>query len=161
MAKNIQPHHGNALVAIRDWTKAWKDAAFRAVTGEGREDAFSNNGTRVLSRVYFSAQFRREARHLSYFLTLAIPAAFLRASQTFWYPLHRLSISSMNLFRRFPPLLMEILGSHSHMLKLKSTSNRLRQTLVEEDPLNDIINSHSVIQVRPRFPICIIKLISP
>ena len=46
VAKNIQPHRKDALVAIQDWTKAWKDATFRALTGEGREDAFSGNGKR-------------------------------------------------------------------------------------------------------------------
>ena len=40
VAKNIQPHHKDALVAVQDWTKAWKDATFRALTDEGREDAF-------------------------------------------------------------------------------------------------------------------------
>ena len=43
VAKNIQPHHQDALVAIQDWTKAWKVATFRALTDEGREDAFSDN----------------------------------------------------------------------------------------------------------------------
>ena len=43
VAKNVQPHDKNALMAVQDWTKAWKDAKFRAWTGEGREDAFSGN----------------------------------------------------------------------------------------------------------------------
>lgn len=43
VAKNIQPHHEDALVAIQDWTEAWKDATFRALTGEGREDTFPDN----------------------------------------------------------------------------------------------------------------------
>ncbi|KAL9631193.1 MAG: hypothetical protein Q9164_006021 [Protoblastenia rupestris] len=43
VAKNIQPHHKDALVGIQDWTKAWKDATFCALTGEGREDAFPGN----------------------------------------------------------------------------------------------------------------------
>ena len=44
VAKNIQPHHKDALVAIQAWTKTWKDATFHALTGEGREDAFSCSG---------------------------------------------------------------------------------------------------------------------
>ena len=44
IAKNVQPHHQDALVAIQDWTKAWKDATFHALTGEGREDVFPGNG---------------------------------------------------------------------------------------------------------------------
>ncbi|KAI4227190.1 MAG: hypothetical protein L6R40_008219 [Gallowayella cf. fulva] len=44
VAKNVQPHHKDALMAIQDWTKAWNDATFRAFTGEGREDAFPGNG---------------------------------------------------------------------------------------------------------------------
>lgn len=44
VAKNIQPHHKDALVAIQDWAKAWNDATFRALTSEGREDAFPGNG---------------------------------------------------------------------------------------------------------------------
>lgn len=43
VAKNVQPHHKDALMAVQDWTKAWEDATFRAWTGEGREDAFSGN----------------------------------------------------------------------------------------------------------------------
>ena len=44
VAKNIQPHHKDALMAIQDWTKAWNDATFHALTVEGREDAFPGNG---------------------------------------------------------------------------------------------------------------------
>ena len=44
IAKNVQPHHRDALVGIQDWTKAWKDATFHALTGEGREDIFPGNG---------------------------------------------------------------------------------------------------------------------
>ena len=44
IAKNVQPHHQDALVAIQDWTKAWKDATFHAFSGEGREDIFPGNG---------------------------------------------------------------------------------------------------------------------
>lgn len=44
VAKNIQPHHKDALVAIQDWAKAWNDATFGALTGEGREDAPPTNG---------------------------------------------------------------------------------------------------------------------
>ena len=44
VAKNIQPHHKDALVAIQDWTKAWNDATFQSLTGEGRKGAFPGNG---------------------------------------------------------------------------------------------------------------------
>ena len=43
IAKNVQPHHKSALVAIQDWIKAWKDVTFSALTGVGREDAFPDN----------------------------------------------------------------------------------------------------------------------
>lgn len=46
IAKNIQQYHKDALVAIQDWTKSWKDATFHALTGEGREDAFPGNGNK-------------------------------------------------------------------------------------------------------------------
>lgn len=45
VAKNIQPDHKDALVGIQDWTKYWKDATFRTLTDEGREDAFPGYGS--------------------------------------------------------------------------------------------------------------------
>ena len=43
VVKNIQSHHKNALVAVQDWIKIWKNATFRALTNERRKDAFSNH----------------------------------------------------------------------------------------------------------------------
>ena len=43
VAKNIQPDHKEALVAVQDWTKSWKDATFRALPAEGRADASPGN----------------------------------------------------------------------------------------------------------------------
>lgn len=43
VAKKIQPDHPAALEAIQNWTEAWKDATFRALEGEGRDDAFSQD----------------------------------------------------------------------------------------------------------------------
>ena len=43
VVKNVQPHHKNALRAVQDWIKVWKDVTFRTWTSEGREDAFSGN----------------------------------------------------------------------------------------------------------------------
>lgn len=40
VAKNIQPHHENALEATQTWSEAWKDATFRGSAGEGEEVAF-------------------------------------------------------------------------------------------------------------------------
>ncbi|KAL9099424.1 MAG: hypothetical protein Q9163_005070 [Psora crenata] len=44
VAKNIQPHHKDALTAIQDWAKAWNDATFGGMTGKGQEDADPTNG---------------------------------------------------------------------------------------------------------------------
>ena len=44
VAKNIQPHHENALEAIQTWTEAWEDATLRGLAGEGEEVAFPDDG---------------------------------------------------------------------------------------------------------------------
>lgn len=48
VAKNVQPHHENALKTIKTWTEAWKYPTFRAWADDGQENAFSddrNDGT--------------------------------------------------------------------------------------------------------------------